>query len=200
MKKSVLLLAFSTIFYLIACSENSHINSKNNIIASLFSSSISSKSESEIIESSSQEQISQTSSISESYSSNNEMNYPVYNKIDIDLTTMNATLVYSQVLNMLNEPNEYINKIVKMKGLFVPYESTNPDYCYPAIMIKDATACCANGIEFLLYGVKRCSMEGGHGYPLYNEEATIVGRFETYLEGTYLFVHLVDAIWLEGID
>lgn len=192
MKKSVLLLAFSTIFYLIACSENSHINSKNNIIASLFSSSVSSISESEDVVSYSEEQINN--------SSNSEINYPVYNKIDIDLTTMNSTLVYSQVLNMLNEPNEYLNKIVKMKGPFVPFESTNPDYCYPAIMIKDATACCANGIEFLLYGVKRCSMEGGHGYPLYNEEATIVGKFETYLEGSYQFVHLIDAIWLEGND
>ena len=41
-------------------------------------------------------------------------------------------------------------------------------------------------------------MKGGNGYPLYEEEATIVGRFETYLEGSSMYIHLVDAIWLES--
>ena len=122
---------------------------------------------------------------------------PVYEHIDIDLTTMNATMVYSQVSDMLSRPSTYLHKIVKVKGPFKPYESTNPDYCYPAIIVQDATACCGNGLEFLLYGVPRCSMEGGNGYPLLNEEATVIGRFETYLEGTSLFVHLVDAVWLK---
>ena len=40
-------------------------------------------------------------------------------------------------------------------------------------------------------------MEGGNGYPILNEEATVIGRFETYLEGTSLYVHLVDAVWLK---
>jgi hypothetical protein len=122
---------------------------------------------------------------------------PVYENIDIDLTTMNATMVYSQVSDMLSRPSTYLHKIVKVKGPFKPYESTNPDYCYPAIIVQDATACCGNGLEFLLYGVPRCSMQGGNGYPILNEEATVVGRFETYLEGTSLFVHLVDAVWLK---
>jgi hypothetical protein len=122
---------------------------------------------------------------------------PVYENIDIDLTTMNATMVYSQVSDMLSRPSTYLHKIVKVKGPFKPYESTNPDYCYPAIIVQDATACCGNGLEFLLYGVPRCSMEGGNGYPILNEEATVIGRFETYLEGTSLFVHLVDAVWLK---
>ena len=87
--------------------------------------------------------------------------------------------------------------IIKMAGPFRPFDSTSPNCCYPAIVVQDATACCASGIEFLLYGVPLCSKEGGNGYPLYNEEATIVGRFETYLEGTYMYTHLVDAIWLK---
>ena len=123
--------------------------------------------------------------------------YPIYDNVDVDLTSMNATMVYAEVFNMMNNPGDYLDKIVKVSGPFVPFGSTSPDYCYPAILIKDATACCANGLEFLLYGTPRCSMEGGNGYPLYNEEATIVGRFTTYLEGNYLYVHLVDAIWLK---
>ena len=122
---------------------------------------------------------------------------PTYDRVDVDLTEMNSTMVYAQVLNMLENPGSYVGKIVKMSGPFVPFESTDPSTCYPAILISDATACCASGIEFILYGVPLCSMSGGNGYPLYQEEATIVGRFETYLEDASLYIHLVDAIWLK---
>jgi len=101
------------------------------------------------------------------------------------------------VSDMINKPSTYTSKIVKVKGPFRPYESTDPNSCYPAILVQDATACCGNGLEFLLYGVPRCTMQGGNGYPLLNEEATIVGRFETYLEDYSLYIHLVDAIWLK---
>ena len=186
MKKQALLTTMSLILLITGCSDLGHLNKKNNPIASLF----------EAYESSSSELITSGDNDSSS-SSSDDPSYPVYPDIDIDLTTMNATMVYSQVYNMVYYPSEYINKIVKIYGPFVPYESTDPNYCYPAIVIQDATACCANGLEFLLYGVPRCSMSGGNGYPLYNEEATIVGRFETYLEGNYVYTHLVDAIWIK---
>ena len=137
------------------------------------------------------------SSIEEVISGNKSSIAPIYDKVDVDLTKMNSTMVYAQVLNMLDDPGSYIGKIVKMSGPFIPFESTDPSTCYPAILISDATACCASGIEFILYGVPLCSMSGGNGYPLYQEEATIVGRFETYLEDASLYIHLVDAIWLK---
>ena len=186
MKKHIVFLFATSLLLLASCASGGHLNSRNNPIASLF-------------EKYSSEEVSETSkeiSASTSYSGD-ALSFPTYDSIDVDLTSMNATMVYSEVYNMMNEPSTYIDKIVKVSGPFVPFESTNPDYCYPAIMIQDATACCANGLEFLLYGVPRCSMEGGNGYPLYNEEATIVGKFATYLEDGYMYVHLVDAIWLK---
>ena len=182
MKKIALLTTISAILLITGCASNGHLNSRNNPIASLFSS---------------KESSTPSSIISESSGEQSQNDYPVYEKIDVDLTTMNATMVYSEVYDMLDKPSAYINKIVKVAGPFRPYESTDPNYCYPAILVMDATACCGNGLEFLLYGIPRCSMKGGNGYPLYNEEATIVGRFERYLEGTDIYVHLVDAIWLK---
>ena len=167
---------------LVSCSVGSH-GSKADIFGSLFASS--QNTEQSTINSSNETEF---SSIADA---------PVYDKIDVDLTTMSSTMVYSQVLNMQEEPNKYIGKIIKMSGPFVPYDSTDDNYCFPAILIKDATACCASGIEFLLYGVPLCSKKGGNGYPLYEEEATIIGRFETYIEGRYLYIHLVDAIWVK---
>ena len=186
MKKQTVLLLTSITLLIAGCAGGNHLNSRNNPIASLF-------------EKYSSEEETETSKETDTSinSGSGSISYPVYENIDVDLTTMNATMVYSEVYNMMNEPSTYIDKIVKVSGPFVPFESTDPDYCYPAIMIQDATACCANGLAFLLYGVPRCSMAGGNGYPLYNEEATIIGKFKTYFEDSYMYVHLVDAIWLK---
>lgn len=192
MKKIGTYILFLSSLLLTSClANNAHKGSRFNLISSLFENAERSES--------SQEESSLEPNKSSGTTALSSLDYPKYETIDVDLTTMNATMVYSEVNNMLSEPSSYIGKIVKMSGPFVPFDSTDPNYCYPAIIIRDATACCASGIEFLLYGVPRCSKEGGNGYPLYNEEATIVGRFETYLEGTDMYVHLVDAIWLEGL-
>ena len=156
--------------------------SKNNLIASLFTSGSSLASESSI-----------TTSVSDNYSYSSDG--PVYSKIDVDLTTMNSTMIYSQVLNFFESPSEYYHKIIKMKGPFNTY--VDGGNVYPAIIIPDATACCATGIEFLLYGVPLCTSNGGNGYPALKEEAIIVGRFEKYLEGGSLYVHLVDSVWVK---
>ena len=194
MKKIGTYILFLSSLLITSCSSNNaHIGSRFNLISSLFENA-------ERSQESSHEESSLEPNKSSGTTVLSSLDYPKYETIDVDLTTMNATMVYSEVNNMLSEPSSYIGKIVKMSGPFVPFDSIDPNYCYPAIVIRDATACCASGIEFLLYGVPRCSKEGGNGYPLYNEEATIVGRFETYLEDTYLYVHLVDAIWLEGLS
>lgn len=184
MKKSLLFIAL--LILLASCSSNSH-GSKNNIMASLFNSEESSVASIDVVD----------SFIDSNESSIDIPSAPAYEKIDVDLTTMSSTMVYSQVLTMLDHPSDFVGKTIKMVGPFRPFASTNPDYCYPAIVVEDATACCASGIEFLLYGIPRCSPKGGDGYPALNERATIVGRFETYLEGTSMYVHLVDAIWLK---
>ena len=183
MKKQLLLAAVSAMLLITGCSDIARrVNNSNDPRASLFGS--------------------QNSNVDASSNNAPSISFdlsglPVYEKIDIDLTKLNSTMVYSQVYNMMSSPKDYINKIVKVAGPFLPFDSTDPNYCYPAIYIQDATACCANGLEFLLYGVPRCSKQGGNGYPLRNEEATIVGRFNTYLEGGSSYVHLEDAIWLK---
>ena len=132
----------------------------------------------------------------QSYSSLSEP--PTYDKIDIDFTTKDETYIQTLYYSMESYPSEYINKIVKISGPFSPYESNNPNSCFPAIFLfKDSTGCCDYCFEFLLYDVPVCPYKGGNGYPLLNEEATIVGRFDKYLEGSTVYIHLVDALWLK---
>ena len=166
-----------------SCGANSHVNSRNNPMDSIFGRNSSEDTSADVGESSS--------------SSHDPSVAPVYDHIDIDLTTMNATMVYSEVYNMMISPSQYIDKVVKASGPFVIGSSSIPNVVYPAVLIRDATACCGNGLEFLLYGVPLCTTKGGDGYPTPNEEITVVGVFKTYLEYSSLYVHLVDSIWLQ---
>ena len=182
MKSFKLLLTIIVPLLVTACSANSHVNSRNNPMASLFDKS-------------------SGETTSDDYSSNNSSNDPseppVYDHVDIDLTTMNATMVYSEVNDMMNNPSRYVDKVIKASGPFVVGTGSIANVCYPAVLIRDATACCGNGLEFLLYGIPLCTTKGGNGYPAINEEITVVGVFKTYLEYSSVYVHLVDSIWLK---
>lgn len=121
--------------------------------------------------------------------SNNDV---IYEEVNVDLSSMSGTIAYSQVYDMLYNPSKYEGKIVKMKGPFSVFYSKETSLYYPAVIIKDATACCAQGIEFVLHG----NPDYPSGYPKVNKEITVVGEFEIYYEGTNRFCHLINAIIL----
>ena len=73
---------------------------------------------------------------------------PEYNRVDVNLSIMNSTMTYSKVYDMMYYPENYQNMVVKMTGVFNVYEGSSK--VYPAVIIKDATACCSQGIEFIL--------------------------------------------------
>ena len=113
----------------------------------------------------------------------------------IDLTALNSIMVYTEVYNMMYYPENYEGKTVKAKGMFNYCEATEEekslygnDYYFYTV-IQDATACCQQGLEFVL------EEDPGfpEGYPKLGEEVTVQGRFETYYEGETMYAHLVDA-------
>lgn len=108
--------------------------------------------------------------------------------IDVDLTNMSSTMVYSEVYNMVSSPDNYLGKKVKMKGSFAYGEGE--DRYYFACIISDATACCAQGIEF----VTKDERNFPDDYPASGDEITVVGVFDTYMEGQYRYCQLIDAV------
>lgn len=106
-------------------------------------------------------------------------------KIDVDLTQLSSTMVYSEVYNMMSMPENYIGKTVKMSGIFSSVHDDTTGKDYYACIIKDATACCAQGIEFILTDES--------GYPSDGEDITVVGVFDTYNEGQFIYSTLRDA-------
>lgn len=113
--------------------------------------------------------------------------------IDVDLTALSSTMVYSEVYNMMMSPEDYIGKTVKMSGQFSVYQATDENGSpiegapvYYACVIADATACCQQGLEFVLTDPDTYPEEAG-------SEITVEGIFQTYYEEQNLYCHLVDA-------
>ena len=115
--------------------------------------------------------------------------------IDVDLTALSSTMVYSEVYSMMSFPDDYIGKTVKMKGQFAVYQATDengafiPDKMFFACMIADATACCAQGLEFALAGKPVYPDD----YPELGAEITVVGTFEWYEEDGCRYYRLGNA-------
>lgn len=107
----------------------------------------------------------------------------------IDLTTMSPTFVYSEVYNMMILPENYIGKDITMEGLFSTYHDEATDKYYFACIIQDATACCAQGIEFELAG----DFKYPEDYPKEGDIVKVRGIFETYVEDGYTYCRLSDA-------
>lgn len=118
-----------------------------------------------------------------------ETNTTSSDSIDVDLTTLSSTMVYAEVYNMMVQPQDYIGKTVKMDGLFSFYhdETTGKDYF--ACIIQDATACCSQGIEFVLTD----DYTYPEDYPEEGGEICVSGVFDTYQEGEYTYCTLRDA-------
>lgn len=109
--------------------------------------------------------------------------------IDIDLTKLSSTMVYSEVYNMMYNAPDYVGKVVKMRGLYSLYYDEGTGKYYHACIIQDATACCAQGIEFELTEDYRFPED----YPEVNDEVCVTGTFDIYYEGQYQYVTLRGA-------
>jgi hypothetical protein len=181
MKKTLcLLMIFALLFSLAACSGSA---SSDQTASSEGSNSASSAKGSSSVTDAALNQAKASSSPAEKDAADT----PKTDGVDVDLTTMSSTMVYSEVLNMQKQPDQYIGKIVKMSGPFSVTEIE--DKRYFACLIKDATACCSTGIEFDLAG----DYTYPDDYPEKDSEITVIGSFTTYMEGNSKYLQLKDA-------
>ena len=124
-----------------------------------------------------------------------EPSQPSAGKVDVDLTVLSSTMVYSEVYNMLyNDPAHYLGKTVKARGGFSIYQLVTdgvlqPDPVSYACIISDAAACCAEGMEFVL----KDDLAYPDDYPELGAEITVIGEFQSYEENGMTWYHLVNA-------
>ena len=115
--------------------------------------------------------------------------------VEVDLTVLSSTMVYSEVYNMLYfYPEDYYGKTVKANGIFAIYQMvvdgvTQPAPVAYACIIADATACCAEGMEFVL----KDDLAYPDDYQELGAELTVIGEFQSYEENGMTWYHLVNA-------
>ena len=113
------------------------------------------------------------------------------NTVDADLTELSSTMVYSEVYAMMTEPENYIGKTVKMHGNFATQEYNGQRLF--ACIVQDATACCAQGLEF----EPESTLSYSEDYPEPGAEITVTGTFDSYKEevdgNTYIYLVLRNA-------
>lgn len=113
--------------------------------------------------------------------------------VDIDLTQMNATMIYSEVYQMMAEPQQYEGKTIRIYGMYTHFYEETKDRHYYACVVQDATACCASGLEFVLQDVYQWPDD----YPENGDEIVLTGIFHVYEEENFMVMELKDAL-LEG--
>lgn len=107
----------------------------------------------------------------------------------LDLTLLGSSMVYGEVFSMVNNPEQYLNKQVKVAGAYFPsyYEETDKYYHY--VVIADATACCQSGLEFIWLGHEE---EYPENYPKDGDTIIFTGIYKKYEElgKTYYYLEV----------
>ena len=88
---------------------------------------------------------------------------------------------------MTINPDGYEGKKVRAAGTFAYTTEDGKEYF--AAIVRDATACCSQGIEFVLADERKYPDD----YPPLDSEITITGTFNSYKEGNYVYIQLLDA-------
>lgn len=112
--------------------------------------------------------------------------------VDLDLSVLSGTVVYSQVYDVMMRPEQYLGQRVRMRGNLSYFQDSETLNEYFAVIIADATACCAQGIEFVWDGHKY-----PEDYPPLDTVVTVTGTFGTYEEAGFTYLQLTgaDVVW-----
>lgn len=110
--------------------------------------------------------------------------------VDLDLTALSSTMVYSEVFNMMMAPEEYEGKTLKIDGICNVYQDPETGKTYYACIVQDATQCCSQGLEFVLDE----SQYEASDYPENGDEIVISGDFSTYTEGEYQYITILNSV------
>ncbi|MDO4864286.1 MAG: hypothetical protein Q4A05_08975 [Ruminococcus sp.] len=113
---------------------------------------------------------------------------------DVDLTQFNANMMYGQIYDMINRPEVYEDKTVRVTGNFVYYKDKSENEYFSAF-VPDAAACCSQGIEFVLDG----DYTYPDDYPKTGSEITVTGTFSWYKQNNAVFCQLQHAQLVDTI-
>lgn len=106
-------------------------------------------------------------------------------KVDLDLSTMPASIAYAQALAMQREPDNYLGVTVRIDGIFNYSEARQRG----VVIIADTARCCETSMGFACAGDERYPED----YPELYTRFTVVGMFSICEDGEGLY-QLADAV------
>lgn len=113
-------------------------------------------------------------------------------KINLDLTKMSATMIYSTIFDMLIMPEDYIEKTIKLSGWFETYTDPQTGEMYYAVVVPDATACCQQGLEFVWPGDHKYPED----FPEIKQDITVTGIYKL-IENDGITYNYLEVVNLE---
>lgn len=111
--------------------------------------------------------------------------------IDIDITVLSSTMVYSVVYSMISAPSDYLGMVVKMDGQFAYFHDDYTGNDYYSCIIQDATACCSQGLEFVPEDADNYTYPDD--FPAVGDQITVTGTFDIYQENGITYCTLRNA-------
>lgn len=114
-------------------------------------------------------------------------------KADVNLNTENIINNYNGLLKLLMDKDEYVDKTVKISGIFDMYSDPISDKRYCSCFIKSESGNLSQGIEFVLSDDYKYPDD----YPAEGEEITVYGTFERYNESGNPYCRLKNAVFTD---
>lgn len=110
-------------------------------------------------------------------------------KVDLDVTEFSITIVYALLENMVQNPDDYIGKTVKITGNMSTWKDKNEDDVY-CLTIWDQTQCCSAEIriKFDYEKVDKSSI------PSPGEDYTVIGIFDSEFDGETYYSYLWNCV------
>ncbi len=108
--------------------------------------------------------------------------------VDFDISVMNANMVYAQVFDMMMEPEVYADKIIRISGDYYRLPD-NKGNMTNAVIIRDALACCQQGMEFV--------WDFGEAVPAQETPITVTGPFKITTDSEGLMRTFIQATSVE---
>ena len=107
----------------------------------------------------------------------------------VDLTAMNEQMRYAYLYDIINDPDRYIGKRIRLSGEYQNgYDDDMQDY-YHLCLVYDPTACCALSVEFIKGGNVPDYPEPGTGIVIEGvlDSYSVAGRIYRYIAADVLY-------------